>query len=153
MPRSKKAKGSQPMLPEDKQVEDTTVPVDLNDLPDNATLGNLQLSSLPFTFEPVASHQVGFHVFNRADQSAAPPFAFRSHPPHPPSSTGSSFEPSMTADSTSEVPSGPRSEESEGDLPDWADTMLEKYVSFLPLRNLTIPSKHEAARCVKCKQS
>ncbi|KAJ5903362.1 hypothetical protein N7504_005745 [Penicillium tannophilum] len=42
------------------------------------------------------------------------------------SPTGSSFEPSMAADSTSEVPSGPRSEESESDLPDWADTMLEK---------------------------
>ncbi|KAJ5552521.1 hypothetical protein N7494_001899 [Penicillium frequentans] len=47
-------------------------------------------------------------------------------PSDPPSPTGSSFEPRMTGNSTSEVPSGARSEKSEDDFPDWADTMLEK---------------------------
>ncbi|KAJ6110104.1 hypothetical protein N7486_002339 [Penicillium sp. IBT 16267x] len=46
------------------------------------------------------------------------------------SPTGSNEEPSMAGDSISEVPSSLRSEKaeetSEGDLPDWADTMLEK---------------------------
>ncbi|KAJ5805774.1 uncharacterized protein N7503_003376 [Penicillium pulvis] len=81
------------MPAEDGQVEDTTVPVDLNDLPHNATLV-------------------------------------------PPSPTDSSFEPNMAGNSTSEVPSGPHLEKSEGDLPDWADTMLEK------IERLTVESRN-----------
>ncbi|KAJ5986422.1 hypothetical protein N7451_010787 [Penicillium sp. IBT 35674x] len=51
----------------------------------------------------------------------------------------------MTGNSTSEVPSGSLLEKSEGDLPDWADTMLEK-VELLTVESRKLRDKYRESQ-------